>query len=81
MIKTKEIPTTKTVHHIYCDECGRFITQSTEYDDGYFSNPADFSCSFFFFLGYTFEKELCEECIQKFYTKMADMLLKMGFKK
>lgn len=78
MIKTEEIPSTKTVHNIYCDECGKFITSSIEYDDGYFSNPAEFSCKF---LGYTFEKELCRECQEKFYTKMKDTLLKMGFKK
>lgn len=78
MIITKEIPTTKTIHRIYCDGCGRFITQSTEYDDGYFSNPAEFSC---IILSYKFEKDLCEDCKDKFYNKLGDVLLKIGFKK
>lgn len=77
MIKTEKIPSTKTIHNIYCDECGKFITSSIEYDDGYFKNPAEFSCRI---LSYKFEKELCEECKEKFYTKLRDALLKIGFK-
>lgn len=78
MIKVEEVPTTKILHKIYCDECGKFITSSIQYDDGYFYNPSEFSCEI---LGYTFEKHLCEECKDKFYIKLGDALLKIGFKK
>lgn len=78
MIKTEEIQATKKIHKIYCDECGKFITMSEEYSDGYFSNPAEFAYKI---LSYTFEKELCEECKEKFYTKLKNALLKIGFEK
>lgn len=80
MIKTEKIPSTKTIHKIYCDDCGKFITSSVEYDDGYYKNPADFSCSIYTDDRYTLEKELCEECKQKYYTKIRNALLEIGFK-
>lgn len=77
MIKTEEIPTTEIIHKIYCDDCGKCIATSEEYDDGYFYNPAEFSCKI---LSYTYEKELCDECKEKFYTKLKNALLQIGFK-
>lgn len=78
MIKTEEIPATKTMHSIYCDDCGKYIATSEEFDDGYFYNPAEFSCKI---LSYRYEKELCDECKEKFYAKLENALLKIGFSK
>lgn len=50
MIKTEEIPTTKIIHKIYCDDCGKYITAS-------------------------------EECKDKFYAKLENALLRIGFKR
>ena len=71
-----------TVHQFYCDDCGMYLGDSIEYEDGYFETLGDFE-ERFLFCGDWFhlKRHLCKECRIKLISKMKDSLIRIGFYK
>lgn len=55
----KETYTTDVIieHSFYCDDCGKFLFTSTEYDDGYYEEPRSFNIQHVKLKGH-----YCDEC-------------------
>lgn len=50
-----------TIKHLFqCDDCGKFLLESTEYDDGYYEEPKPFYIQHVMLKGH-----YCEECGRK----------------
>ena len=43
IFKEEEVVTTQTCHKFYCDDCGKLIMESWEYDEGYYARPDEFT--------------------------------------
>ena len=71
-IRTKEVRT----HHFYCDDCGKYLGESREYDDGWYEDLGEFNMRFG---EYSISKHLCDDCREKFYVKLNKSLLDLGF--
>ena len=55
----KEIEKTDTItnHTFYCDDCGKYLLTSQEYDDGYYEEPRTFNIQHVKLKGH-----YCDEC-------------------
>lgn len=80
-LESKE--TTTYYHTFYCDECGKELGTSEEYDDGYYDEYGSFELSFNLEDDgwYRVKKCLCEECKEKYLANLIDTLKKYGFEK
>ncbi len=65
----------------YCDDCGKFLGKSEEYDDGYYEKLGEFEVKFNFNGWYKLEKHLCDECKEKETKKIEKSLKELGFVK
>lgn len=70
-------------HEFYCDDCGKCIGRSEEYDDGYYERFGELA--FHFNLKdigwYSIEKCLCDDCKEKYIDELKETLQKIGFTK
>lgn len=72
----------ETTHHFYCDDCNKYLGKTEEYDDGYYPQLGQFDLKFHIPKGwFEVEKHLCDDCKEKFLTKVENTLLGLGFKK
>ena len=77
-IKTRQIE--DRTHHFYCDDCGTHIGSSCEYDDGWYQELGVFELHWLTPNGwYKLEKCLCNDCHDKFLTKVCSGLEAAGF--
>ena len=82
--EVKEI--TNRYHEFYCDKCGKFISQTFEYDDGYYAKPESYviqvctSSNYFDTTRYEYKTCLCENCREKFNKEVQEKFLQYGFK-
>lgn len=84
MEKTKETirEVKDTEHFFYCDECGKYLGSSKEYDDGWYQKLGEFEEKFY--VGnhwYQIEKCFCDDCRKSFIENIEVALKKLGFKK
>lgn len=69
------------VHKFYCDDCGKYLGYTTEFDDGYYSRIGDLSLGFHTPRGWrTIKKYFCDDCRENFLSELDDSLLHLGFK-
>lgn len=83
MQKFKKKKKTVNVIEFYCDDCGKFLGQSEEYDDGYIPEIGEYKEEFYLheFNGwYRINKTLCDECKDKLLAKIDAELRNLGFK-
>lgn len=78
-IKTKV--TTETIHSFYCDNCGRFIGSTQEYDDGWYKELGEFILKFYMPSKgwYVFNKCFCDKCQQSYLKQLENNLVELGF--
>ena len=83
MEKTKEIvrEIKKYEHSFYCDECGKHLGTSIEYDDGWYQDFGEFEIKIYINGWYHIKKCLCDKCRYEFVEKLKTDLYKLGFKK
>lgn len=83
MEKSKEIiKEIKTYEHsFYCDECGKYLGTSQEYDDGWYKDIGEFEMKFYIDEWYTVRKHLCDECRKNFMEDLKANLINMKFEK
>lgn len=67
-------------HSFYCDECGKYLGTSKEYDDGWYKKFGEFELRVYVNDWYHINKCLCENCENKFVSKVRAALKDMGFK-
>ena len=81
IIKKKQIKT-KILHEIYCDDCGKYLGTSEEYEDGYYEEDGKFEMGVYIpeYCWYHINKCFCEECKEKFVSKFRNTILELGFK-
>ena len=85
----KETKTTKTkeveiiTHKFYCDECGVFLGESEEYDDGYYNEIGKCEWEMRFTYGKWMTKtgNYCSNCEPKVRERIISDLKELGFKK
>ena len=53
----KKVIATNTCYKFYCDDCGKLIMTSWEYDDGYYATPDKFTV-----YGNEIKGDYCKEC-------------------
>lgn len=71
-----------TIHHISCDECGKHICDSKEYDDGYYEDPSGYEQTINTYYGwYVLRANLCAECRNKKNEALKKLLIDFGFEK
>lgn len=68
-------------HSFYCDECGKYLGMSEEYDDGWYEKLGEFELSFYINGWYRVKKCLCHDCADNFLSNLKDFLTSIGFKK
>lgn len=78
----RKIEKVEIQHDFYCDECGKRVFSSIEYDDGYYDEPEE---EIFYKIiiendWYFYKKCLCEECKEKHIKELINELKKIGFK-
>lgn len=83
MEKAKEIikEIKRYEHSFYCDECGKYLGTSQEYDDGWYKSFGEFEIKFYIDEWYRIRKHLCDECRRSFIENLKVALKNMGFKK
>ena len=84
MIETEEVvvQNTKITHKFYCDNCKKYLGESTEYDDGYYDSYGDFKYSFFIDGNwYTKHNHYCKDCTKIEKEKLISSLKELGFTK
>lgn len=76
----------KKVHKFFCDECGTFLGESVEHDDGYFEKfgvvPRGNMSQDDHVLGIhvkLMQDCLCDNCLEKKKNDVRDALVKLGF--
>ena len=71
----------ETIFHFYCDDCNKYLGK-TEEDDGYYSELGEFDLKFHLPSGFfKVERHLCDDCKNKYLTKVENTLIELGFKK
>lgn len=86
IVEQKEVrEITNRYHEFYCDKCGKFISQTFEYDDGYYAKPETYDIQVLTDKGketkrYKYKTCLCKECNEKFAEEVKKRLLNYGFK-
>lgn len=82
-IKT-ELATRKIfTHSFYCDDCGDYIGESHEYEDGYYDELGYYERKYFCDSSHEWinlKKCLCDKCIKKQDTLIKEHLFSLGFK-
>ena len=68
------------MHYFYCDECGKYLGQSLEYNDGYYEELGKFELQCYIDNRYILHKHLCKECESKLLLEIERELRKLGFK-
>ena len=56
----EQVTTEKNTHVFYCDDCGKLLMESWEYDDGYYASPDEFTVC-----GRRIVGDYCKECGEK----------------
>ena len=82
MEEVKMIPkqVVERTHEFYCDYCNKHLGQTVENDDGYCPKLGRMVTSFSTNNNrFTFDKNLCDECKDKFWTKLKESLIQLGF--
>lgn len=91
-IKTKK-EVMQVIHEFYCDNCGKFLGSSAEYDDGYYeeldsfeneiniSNSRGYKKSYKEGGWYRYKKNLCDKCQNEFVSKLTKTLIELGYTK
>lgn len=85
MHKTESVTktVTETIHHFYCDGCGKLLGSTKEHDDGWYGQHG------FFYINwlvpendwFKLNKHFCEKCKQEFCDKLRNSLESFGFVK
>lgn len=79
-VKEYEVRKQSRVHEFYCDNCGKYLGGSEEYEDGYYKTP--FNYEYRVLLNskwYKNKRTLCDYCKLKFEEKYIETLKKLGF--
>lgn len=70
----------KRTHWFCCDECGKYLGQSLEYDDGWYEEIGVFELKCYINTNYILHKYLCKECEGKLLLEIERDLRRLGFK-
>lgn len=83
MEKTREIikEVKQYEHSFYCDECGKHLGTSTEYDDGWYQDFGELEIKIYIDGWYRIKKCLCDNCRYNFIEKLKTYLGVLGFEK
>lgn len=82
IIKHKTIEKEEIKHEFYCDECNKFLGQSTEYDDGFYIRYGAIEHRIYARGNYyVLKMHLCDECHKKKMNKVFETLEKVGYTK
>ena len=68
-------------HSFYCDDCGKYLGTSQEYDDGWYEEFGEFELKFHIDGWYRINKCLCDDCRKKFIENLKVALKNLGFNK
>ena len=79
--ETKTLEVERCEHSFYCDECGKYIGTSEEYEDGWYDELGDFELSFYIDDWYRVHKCLCSNCAKKFLSNLKNCLKDIGFER
>ena len=90
MEKTTKVSKTvvREEHSFYCDDCGKHLGTSQEYEDGYYQTFGEFEQSFCLKHSnmwngksewFELKKCLCDECKEKTLLRIKSALLDLGF--
>lgn len=70
----------ETIHHFYCDGCNKYLGETEEYDDGWYTKLGEFELKFYVAPGwYEIDKCFCDKCRENFINKVKNTLIDLGF--
>ena len=64
-----QVLTTKRKHKFYCDQCGEFLIETPEYDDGWYPEPEPF-----YWKRHKLKGHYCKKCGEKAVKEIEDLL-------
>lgn len=78
-VRTRQITKIQATHEFYCDECGKFIGEAIEFDDGYV--PTLGRCEWKANIGtwYRLKRNLCDGCKDIVEKRIVKALENIGF--
>ena len=80
-VETKIVQKESNRHHFYCDNCGHYLGNTFEYDDGYYEELGEFEMKMYTPRGwYKIEKCFCNKCAEDFLNKVYASLEAAEFK-
>ena len=81
-IEEKIIESKLIIHHFSCDECGKDLGSTEEYEDGYYPKVGCYGQSFHLEPGgwFRYSATLCDECKEKKTATIKNSLLALGFR-
>ena len=69
-------------HSFYCDNCGKYLGVTEEYEDGWYEELGECELSFHLPDGrYRDKKCLCDDCKEKYLAELSNSLKRLGFEK
>lgn len=82
----KIIPIKRTItenkHQLFYDECGQFIGESYEYDDGYYQEFGNYTPDVEInHVGYSLGKLLCDKCEEKAERELLQAIKQLCYKR
>lgn len=76
---------TKTIeerkHLFYCDECGEFLGETYEHEDGWYPEKGEFELRLYVDGWLAIDKHLCDECRKNLIENIRSVLKNIGFSK
>ena len=80
-ITEENVTTTNIIHKFYCDDCGKYLGDRKECDDGYYSKDWEYRLSYYLSpFGYlSFKGDFCQDCRMKKTEQIYNTLLGIGF--
>ena len=72
----------ETTHEFYCDECGKYLGRSEEYEDGYYYKIGEYKWAYHEReCGWLHKKgNYCKECKEKISEQITRALKNLGFR-
>lgn len=78
-VENIDVVKTEKVHHFKCDDCGKYLGNTREHDDGYYVPLGEYEVRFHHIKWYKLEKCLCYDCKVKMNDKIRGSLFELGF--
>ena len=81
METVKTIRGDRKAHNFFCDNCGKELGSSVEYDDGYYAQCGEYEQKIYIDDWYEIKANYCKDCAEKKTQEIISAIKAIGFVK